>query len=343
MKTGSKKTIRDVANLAGVSFSTVALAVNNDPRVKPETVLKIKEAIRVLGYVPKNINVRKGHRARPRRPTSYRKMQVALISQVKPSLLDTPVYSKVLRGIEDELGKLDYNFIIRNLPDENPEEKIPRKIDGAILFHVPAMLHNQKLLKELRRMPCVSIMGETGENEFFDHVSYNDRNVGRLAAEYLLSKGHRCFVNMGGGNIPRMTSFREKVNAAGGRTFEISGDFLDESRKTQLTNLKGIGNAIEKIKRLQEKPTAIFTPLDIIVVGLYHTLRHYDIIPGKDVDIVGVNNDSILLDHLTPRPASVDIHAEAMGRKAVERLLWRIDNPKEPLEKILLEPEMAFS
>jgi DNA-binding LacI/PurR family transcriptional regulator len=342
MSISSTSTCYDVAKLAGVSQPTVSRVINNHPGISPATVLKVREAAKQIGYKPGRANIRQGHTSRTRR-TSYRKKQVALITQVKPSLLDTPVYSKVLHGIEDELGKIDYNFIIRNLPDENPEEKIPHKIDGAILFHVPAMYSQMYLLKELRCMPCVRIMGLASEDEFFDHVTYNDRNIGKLAAEYLFSKGHRCFVNMGGGNMPRSISFMEKVNEAGGRTFEISGDFLNESGKTQLPNLKGIGIAIEKMKRLPERPTAIFTPLDIIVVGLYNTLRHYDIIPGKDVEIVGVNNDSILLDNLSPRPATVDIHSEEIGRKAVERLLWRIDNPKEPLEKILLEPELAFS
>ena len=333
----------DVADIAGVSRSTVSRAMNNHPGISPETVLKIRGAAKKIGYEPGRASIRKGHRPKSRRPASYRKMQVALITQVKPTLLETPVYSKVLRGIEDELGKLDYNFIIRNLPDENPEEKIPHKIDGAILFHTPAMQHNKKLLKELRNIPCVRIMGDVSENEFFDHVTYNDRNVGRLAAEYLLSKGHKRLAYFGSNLSIRYKSFKEMIEAAGGDLIEFADDIVDESGKMQLPNVKGIGNAIEKMKRLPKLPTAIFAAADVIVIGLYHTLKHYDILPGKNIEIVGVNNDYGLLNHFTPRPASVDIHSEEIGRKAVERLLWRIDNSKEPLEKILLEPEMAFS
>jgi LacI family transcriptional regulator len=338
----------DVADIAGVSRSTVSRAMNNHPGISSETVLKIREAAKKIGYEPGRASIRKGHRPKRRRPDSYRKMQVALITQVKPSLLETPVYSKVLRGIQDELGKLDYNFIIRNLPDENPEEKIPHKIDGAILFHTPAMQHNKKLLKELRNIPCVRIMGEVSENEFFDHVTYNNMDIGRLAAEFLLSKGHSKLLYMGRGAVSpfqdRRHSFMATVRKAGAKAFEIlSDDFIDESGNMQLPNVKAIGSAIEKMKRFQEFPTAIFVCADTIAIGLYHTLKHYDIAPGKDVEIVGVNNDSVFLNHFSPRPASVDIHPEAVGRKAVERLLWRIDNPKEPLEKIILEPEMAFS
>ncbi len=348
MNASCSSTSYDVARIAGVSQPTVSLVMNNHPGISPATVLKVKEAAKKIGYEPGRASIRKGHRAKSRRPVSYRKMQVALISQNKRSRLEIPVYSKVLYGIEDELGKLDYNFIIRNLPEEKPEEKIPHKIDGAILFHVPAMYSQVHLLKELRCMPCIRIMGEVSENEFFDHVTYNNRDIGRLAAEFLLSKGHSKLLYMGRGAVSpfqdRRHSFMATVRKAGAKAFEIlSDDFIEDSGNMQLPNVKAIGSAIEKMKKLQEFPTAIFVCADTIAVGLYHTLKHYDIVPGKDVEIVGVNNDSILLNHFSPRPASVDIHPEEIGRKAVERLLWRIDNPKEPLEKIILEPEMAFS
>ena len=350
MSINCASTCYDVAKLAGVSQPTVSRVINNHPGISAATVFKVREAAKKIGYEPDRATARQGHRPKQRRPASYRKMQIALITQVKPLNLETPGCSKVLRGIEDELGKLDYNFRIRNLPEENPEEKIPHKIDGAILFHTPAMLHNKKLLKELRKMPCVNIMGEAGENEFFDHVTYNNRNIGRLAAEYLLYKGHRKLIYIGKQNevgLPfygRYRSFMSTVKKAGAKAFEIlSDDFIDDSGKMQLPNVKAISGAIEKMKRLPEFPTAIFACADIIVTGLYHTLKHYDITPGKDVEIVGVNNDSIFLNHFSPRPVSVDIHSEEIGRKAVERLLWRIENPKERLERILLEPEMAFS
>lgn len=341
--------IYSVAELAKVSSSTVARVINNDPRISQNTVNLVRKVIKKTGYVPAPVLRRKGRRSNRLRK-SVRKMQIALISQLRPSILQTPVYSKVLHGVEDELRNLSYNLIVRNLPDENPEDAIPHKIDGAILFHVPAIQSQMPLLKELRRMPCVRIMEEVNENEFFDHVTYNNKNIGRIVAEFLLSKGHKRLMYMGWKNdlgspfYGRHHSFLSTVRKAGAKAFEIlSHDFIDESGNMQLPNVKSIGMAIEKMKRSPEFPTAIFATADIFVIGLYHTLKHYDIIPGKDVEIVGVNNDSILLNHLSPRPASVDIHPEAVGRKAVERLLWRINNPKEPLGRIELEPEIAFS
>ncbi|MEI6425371.1 MAG: LacI family DNA-binding transcriptional regulator, partial [Lentisphaerota bacterium] len=137
---------------SGVSPSTVSLVMNNHPRISMTTVLKVRAAAKKIGYEPGRASIRKGHRPKKSRPAFYRKMQVALISQVKPSLLDTPVYSKVLRGITDELGKLDYNFIISNLPDDNLEQKIPHKIDGR---KMPAGCQRSDLKYKLC---CVSLL-----------------------------------------------------------------------------------------------------------------------------------------------------------------------------------------
>ncbi len=322
---------------------TVSLVMNNNPRISPETVLKVRDAARTLGYDPGNVHSRKGHRPKSRRPASYRKMQIALISQVKPMLFHTPVYSKVMRGIEDELGKIHYNLIIRNISQDVSGKAVPRKIDGAILFHMPATQESRKLLKKLREIPCVEIMGGVHENGFFDHITYNDGRIGTIAAEHLLSKGHRTMLCLGqAGAENRQRPFMEAAKAGGATAYQINGTFLSESPEKQGPRLSAIGKAVEEMKKLPVLPTAIFTPLDIIVAGLYNALRKHGLVPGKDVEVVGVNNDGILLDPLDPRPASVDIHAEAVGRKAVERLLWRMDNPKAMLERLELEPEVAF-
>lgn len=51
--------------------------------------------------------------------------------------------------------------------------------------------------------------------------------------------------------------------------------------------------------------------------------------------------EALGLQILHPRPATVDIHASEVGRRAVEQLLWRLDHPKEPRAAIMLTPELV--
>lgn len=342
-----KISIVDVAAVAGVSPATVSRVINNSHKASRESVLKVQEAIKSTGYKVIPPAHRKGHRPRSRRPASYRKMQVALISQVKPFLLDTPIYSKVMRGIESELGDSYYNLIVRNLPVNSPWSAIPHKIDGAILFNVRSQ--DPKLLRSFREMPCVRIMGAGHEHDVFDHVTYNNNTVGRLAAEHLLKNGHKRVVYLGMPILDSRTfkaryeSFTSTMENAGATVNGVfNNSLVDESNNMQLPDVKGLGLAIEQIKTLPQMPTAIFAPMDTIVIGLYHTLPHYGIVPGKDIEIIGVNNDAIFLNNFSPRPASVEIHPMKIGREAVKRLFWRMENPKDPLEQIEFEPEIAL-
>jgi LacI family transcriptional regulator len=271
-------------------------------------------------------------------------MQIALISRLSAVHIKTPVYSSVMHGIESELSTLNFNLIVRSLPVIEPWAVIPQKIDGAILFHVKD--DDQKLINTLRSLSCVRVMGPSLETDFFDLVTYDDAAVGRLAAEHLLNLGHRRLSYVGSldpNNNNRGIQFKEAVLAAGAEFFEIkkcSNNLMLEDGNHQLPNMKALGAICEELAAMPKRPTALFVHADILVMGLYHILPHYGIKPGVDITLVGTNNDRVYLEHLSPRPTTIDIHAVQVGRKAVERLLWRLDNHKEPFKKIELQPEL---
>ena len=341
-------TVETIAERVGVSVKTVYRVINNDPSVKPDTATEIRRLLEQKSFKPKPVKTRPGKgRRHARRHNRY--YQLALLSSIKTSMFETPVYSKLVRGVEDELGKLDYNLIVRNLPHENPEDTIPHKIDGAILLHLPA--ENKKLLRNLRLIPCVRIMGTPLENDFFDHVTYNNSSIGKMAAEYLLKKGHRRIAIFWSGNykcqyaVERYETFVSAVKAGGGEVSSFVNDsFVIERENGQIPDVKLIMRAVEELLTSPKKPTAIFATVDMISVGLHYVLPHLNLVPGRDIEIIGCNNDEKYLNpFLESKPVTIDIHPEQVGRKAVERLLWRIGNPKEPLGRIMLEPELAFS
>jgi DNA-binding LacI/PurR family transcriptional regulator len=118
-------------------------------------------------------------------------------------------------------------------------------------------------------------------------------------------------------------------------------DPIDESGKVQVPDRHAMAEVAAKIAQLNPRPTAIFVRADIIASGLHHALPAVGIRPGVDIEIVGTNNDAVLLDQLHPRPVSVDIHVEQVGRRAVEQLYWRLDHSREPRQIVQIEPEIA--
>ncbi|MCF7974969.1 MAG: hypothetical protein K9N55_14220, partial [Phycisphaerae bacterium] len=63
--------------------------------------------------------------------------------------------------------------------------------------------------------------------------------------------------------------------------------------------------------------------------------------PGRDLEIISCNNETSLLAGLAPRPISIDIQPETIGKKAVEQLRWRILHPDDE-SQITIEVSPKF-
>jgi LacI family transcriptional regulator len=90
------------------------------------------------------------------------------------------------------------------------------------------------------------------------------------------------------------------------------------------------------------RPTALFVPSDRTAVQLYSALARRGLTVAKDVSVISCNNERSLLANQHPGVTSIDIHADFIGRRAVDLLLWRIAHPLEPnTVQLLAEPSLA--
>ena len=96
-----KLTIIDIANLAGVSKSTVSRVINNDKHVSNKTRKKVLKIINEMGYVPDDI------------ARSLITKKTYTIGLIIPDIMN-PFYSETSKIIEDTLRKLGYSLIICN-------------------------------------------------------------------------------------------------------------------------------------------------------------------------------------------------------------------------------------
>ncbi len=307
-----RASIYTVAAAVGVSKATVARVVNNDCRVAPDTVLAVREAIERLDYRPKPVKNRPGPRLRRRKPVRHQ--QVALLFGGPPIHRHTPVYSRVIQGVESRLQEDGWNLVVRYMPTERPWEAMPHRLDGVLLFGVGGS--DPRFMRELRSTTAVRIMAQPKEGDFFDHVTYDEDKIGQVAAAYLVGKGHRrlaCFGKGGG----RTMNFVQIAREAGAEVTEITVRThpYDESGKVQMPNREAMAEVASGISRLDARATGIYMGADVLAMGLHHALLAAGLNPGTDIEIVGTNNDAALLDALHPRPASVDIHAG--GRTAL--------------------------
>jgi LacI family transcriptional regulator len=91
-----------------------------------------------------------------------------------------------------------------------------------------------------------------------------------------------------------------------------------------------------------ERPTAIVVGADSIAVQLYAAMQKKGLQVGKDVSVLSFNHEKPLVLALHPSLTTIDIQAEAIGRRSVDQLRWRIEHPDDDLpSKLLIAPRIV--
>jgi len=122
-------TIKDVAALAGISYTTVSHVVNKTRPVSEPVRIKVEAAIKQLDYVPSAV------------ARSLKAKTTATIGLLVPNSLN-PYFAELARGIEDYCERNGYCVILCN-SDDNAEKQrnylrvlLEKRIDGLIVTSV---------------------------------------------------------------------------------------------------------------------------------------------------------------------------------------------------------------
>jgi LacI family transcriptional regulator len=345
-------TITDVAKTAGVAVGTVSRVLNNHVDVNGDIRDRVMKAARELGYS----RLRQRKRTREQLDGTRRENIAVICFGMEDTLVQLPVISAALQGIEHSLSHQGRSLMLANIPkgDRVPPFLVEQHVEGLILKgpnqgELPPVGESE-LLKHIYRLPHVWMMGRLSGAQG-DHCNFDTDWAGRIAADYLLKKGHMhvAFMNP----KPGQNQFeRLKVGfrlAAERNRQQVT--LLETGLPEKLTwPLPAITQPTKVVALVEQwaampaaqRPTAIFVPSDRAAVQLYEALDRRNMVVGRDVSVISCNNEKSLLMSLNPGLTTIDVHAETIGCRAVDQLLWRIKHPEEPLSiQLLVEPTLA--
>jgi len=174
-------TVKDVAEVAGVSTQTVSRVLNESPAVLPTTRQRVLRAMARLGYHPDGV-------ARNLRQRRTRTLGLLF------SNIHNPGFVSEIRGIDEIIRDAHHTVILCN-SDESLEQEgrlagtlVEHRVSG-VLF-IPVGDESRQTLRLFRKagIPVVvlnrSLRGA-------DLVTYDNRSAGRMAAQHLIRLGHR--------------------------------------------------------------------------------------------------------------------------------------------------------
>ena len=322
--------IKQVAEIAGVSIATVSRCINNPSQVREPTRIRVQEAILKTGYSPNTI------------AQSFRRGRTNVIMVVVPSIGD-PFFTDVMQGIRSVVAKHDYSIIISetNFNTMTAEEvgamMVSRQADGFILLASIFPFGNEVLARAEKRSQPVVIGCETISASLADIPSVHIDNVAaaREATNFLISKGHKKIAFMSGQKTSLLTKDRESGYRAAMQKAQlgIEDGWVVEGN----LSIEGAGKACRQLLNHHDRPTAIFCATDEMAIACMHEIKNQDLAVPEDISVMGFD-DIRYARVVEPALTTISQPARKIGERVAIRLFKAIETGNQPNNQPVILP-----
>lgn len=333
---GSRTTIRDVAEWAGVSNATVSNVINEKGKVSESTRKEVLEAIEELNYRPKASAQRKLRSSGPK--------SIGLVIKE----IHNPYFADVIVGAQKKASEEGYALMLSSSEGLRDTEGaivdlfVEKDVDGIIINPLLERDADLTHLFNLKRRNIPFVLLEEVHGLKSDLVDIDNVKSSREITKYLLDLGHRDLVHFAGPEYSmhsdeRIEGFRKAFFDTGQVYSEDylvrAGAHLEDGYETGLEYFEG--------RSEDDRPTAVTCYNDLVAIGLLRALRELGIQVPAEVSVTGFDNIETC-DYAPVPLTSMGVPTQKMGRTAMEVLIRQIENGdrKEP-EVVTLEAEMT--
>lgn len=351
-------TLTDVAEKAGVSIATVSRILNEVGSANPDTVERVRKAVRETGYRVKPKAAAAG--GRPGRVDAPLRVPISFlrVGEFNPEL-QSPVTHHLEMSLQQAAKAQGHAFTSHMIPDPGKVKlrEVIGKAEGVILRTSNNEDVDRETLEGLEGLPAVQVLGESRTGRYwFDHLGPDNAQAGALAADYLLSRGCKKLVfastntrnrNVG---LERCATFVKYATAAGVEcqvVFQALAPDRDRIQKAldhlpaEYTVFKTRNELIRDIAAKNPKPFGLFVPTDLELSVIMPQLEMLGVDFHKHCAAIGCDRELRCFTGLDPQPATMDLHIDNLAERAIRRLRYRMENPDESLVRILVSPEVV--
>lgn len=334
--TKQRVTISDVAKKAGVSPTAVSFAFNKPEQLGKETLDRIFEAARELGYAANPY-------ARALHSGSIGSLGI-LVPQSISSIFSNPFFPAFMQGmgmICDEKGIGLLTLAVQENDLENAIAKAP--VDGFVLVGLNED-HAEVAPLIKRNVPTVIV---DGDGEQFSTVNLDDEGGAYQAAKYLLDHGHRDI---------RILTFETPYNhleyvyfGVGGRrlrgyqrAFQEAGlTWKDDYLIPTIASIEGGRDSFMNLVTTDRLPTAILAVSDAMAIGAVQAAKQAGLNIPHDLEIIGFD-DIPLAEMISPALSTVRQPVVEKGRLAADLLVSALEEGQKEAQHFMLPTELVL-
>ena len=316
-------TIRDVAELSGVSVSTVSRVLNEHPDVSDDVRARVLSAVKELHYVP-NASARD------------------LVKSGGDSIgvvvrgADNPFFTPIITAIEKSVEKAGYTLAIRQIRAGEDElaaaARLARskKLKGIILLGGRFDYTAEEVAPIDIPFVCCTFANSFGtvDKAEFSSVSIDDRAEAYKAVKYLTDKGHRKIaVLMDSANDGSISELRYRgyLDALKDAGIEPDDGLVIESIDFSMEA------ACEKVKAFASSGkefTAIFAIADSMAIAAIKALHDDGIDVPEDCSVIAIDGIDMSL-YTIPTLTTLVQPKEEIGQRAVKILMDKLEGSGE--------------
>jgi LacI family transcriptional regulator len=308
--------IKDIAKKCQTSIATVSKALHNSSELSKETILRIQKVADEMGYIPN---------AYARALKMKRSYSIGVIfSDPTAGGLRHEYFSAILDSLKVEAESKGYNITFLS---KNPVNKMSylqmakyRNMDGVVV--VSEKFDNPEIAELVNSgLPTVTI--DYIFNNATAIMSDNTEGMEKLV-HYVAELGHKKIAYLHG----EMTDVTKKRLAGFYKGMKEMGLDVDPSWviEGRFHDPRTSGRTTKQILSSPSRPTLIFYPDDVSLLGGLTALSQEGIKVPEDISVVGYDGVEISQIY-RPSFTTYVQNSEELGKQAAENLIERIEDP----------------
>jgi LacI family transcriptional regulator len=330
--TEGKLTIRQIAELAGISRSTVSRVLNDHPNVNARTRERVLQVIADTGFRPDPI------------ARSLSSRRAGIIGLVIPlaiqSLFEDPFFPRLMQGISQGCNSNDYTLSLFLLHTPEEEAKLYPKfsrrqlLDGVI---VTATRGGDPLIPQLLANRVPFVLHGRHEDGRVNFVDVDNVTGAYTAVTHLVRLGRRRIGLITGpsGSLAADDRKQGYLNALQDRRVPVDESLIVHGDFTQASGFQ----AMQRL--LAHEPDAVFVASDSMALGSLRALRNAGKRVPEEVAVVGFD-DMPQAATASPPLTTVRQPIQRAGALAVEMLVDILENGVDPPRRIILPTELVI-
>lgn len=317
-------TIKDIAEIAGVSHTTVSRALNNSSLIKDETKTTIQEIAQTLGYVPDR---------NARALVNAKSNNIGLFFSSITEGTSSSFFQAIVVGVSRETNN-NYNLVINAIDRYKNYNEINKKsYDGIIL--VSQSQKDDTFIREMveKEIPIVVINRNVQNIDVINILSDDEAGVYDGISQ-LIKSGHKQIAFIQGKDNFESSKLRQLgyTRALSDYKIDLQEQYIVPGNYT----IDGGYQGMIKLLQLENYPTAVFCANDDMAIGAVKAIHEVGLEIPKDISIMGFD-DSLFSQYMTPPLTTIKRPMGDISRTGI-KLLFKLMREEDIEIKKIYKP-----